>query len=281
MNNPDDPADAPTVDIAIVNWNTAEEALEAARGFLASTGARVRVTVIDNSSTEDQQRKLAESMPGDVKTIFSGVNLGFGAGANLALRGGDSEFICVSNADVVPDPGAIGALAGFCRDHPGSGMVGPAFTEDSGYHSELPSAMALAVRPLIGSFGRRSVRSPLDGEAVEVGQPAGACFLVRREVWARFGGFDEDFFLWYEDVDLAKRLHEAGLRNYVFGGAMVRHAEGLATARMSASDHQATRLEGLRIYTGKHHPLTARLASPIAALAARLRVRGGQAGKLA
>lgn len=281
MDKTKDKTEVPSVDIAIVNWNTAEEAAEAAKGYLASSGALVHVTVIDNNSTKDQQKTLAELLPAEVETIFSDSNLGFGAGANLALRDGKSEFVCVSNADVLPARDAIGALASFCREHPECGMVGPTFTENSEYHAELPSATALAVRPLIGSFRHKTVLSPLESEAVEVGQPAGACFLVRREVWEWIGGFDEDFFLWYEDVDLAKRLRQIGLRNFVWGGASVRHAEGLATTTMSSRDHQAARLEGLRIYTSKHHPRIARLAMPVTALAMRLRGRGGDPGKLA
>jgi N-acetylglucosaminyl-diphospho-decaprenol L-rhamnosyltransferase len=263
-----------TVDVAIVNWNTPEAAAEAAAAYLGSTGAQVGVTVIDNASEPPARAELERLMPDRANLILSDENLGFGAGANQALRQGRAEFVCVSNADVLPRPGAVAALADFCRKRPDCGMVGPAFDDTSAYHAELPSAGALAVRPLIGGFRHRHVESPVPGETSEVGQPAGACFVVRREVWEKLGGFDEDFFLWYEDVDLARRLRDAGLRNFVSGDAVVRHNEGMATGKLSPSQHQAARLAGLRLYLRKHHPITAKLAAPLLAVGLRLRARG-------
>jgi GT2 family glycosyltransferase len=264
------------IDVAIVNWNTPEAACEAARAFLASEGVRARVTVIDNDSDPDSQTALQERIPDGARLIVSETNLGFGAGANLALRDGSAELVCISNADVAPEPGALAALASFCSERPGCGMVGPAFPGDGEYHAKLPSAAALTLRPLIGGFRHRYVPSPEQGDSIEVDQPAGACFMVRREVWERLGGFDEDFFLWYEDVDLARRMREAGLHNFVCGGAVVHHLEGLATGTLSEADHQAARLAGLRLYLEKHHPRAWVVSAPVFALARRLRAREPQ-----
>lgn len=263
----------PAIDVAIVNWNTPEAAGESATAFLASTGASVGVTVIDNGSEPGARARLEALMPAGARLIASDTNLGFGAGANLALRDGSAEFVCVSNADVIPEPGAAAALASFCADHPECGMVGPAFAGESAYHARLPSAAALVLRPLIGGFRHRVVPSPQRGRSIEVEQPAGACFLVRRQAWEELGGFDEDFFLWYEDVDLARRLRAAGLRNFVCGDAVVHHREGLATGRLSEADHQAARLAGLRLYLEKHHPRARAISAPTLALAYRLRTR--------
>jgi GT2 family glycosyltransferase len=263
-----------TVDVAIVNWNTPEAAAAAATAFLGSTGTGLDVAVIDNASTPQARAELERLMPSGAKLILSDENLGFGAGANRVLRDGHGEFVCISNADIVPEPGAVAALAGFCRKHPECGMVGPAFDGESAYHAELPSATALALRPLVGGFRHRPVASPGPGETIEVGQPAGACFVVRRQVWESLHGFDEDFFLWYEDVDLARRLQDAGLRNFVTGDAVVRHNEGLATRSLSPGQHQAARLNGLDLYLRKHHSVTAKIAVPLLALGRRLRARG-------
>jgi GT2 family glycosyltransferase/SAM-dependent methyltransferase len=277
---PEPAAKTPAVDVAIVNWNTPESACEAASAFMASAGATVRVVVIDNDSRPTERAKLEKLLPDGAQLILSDTNLGFGAGANRALRHGTSEFICVSNADVIPDPDAIAALALFCSDRPDCGMVGPSFIHDSAYHAELPTPAALVVRPLIGGFGHRPVPSPKQGKSIEVEQPAGACFMVRRKVWEQIGGFDEGYFLWYEDVDLARRLRLAGMRNYVCGDAWVRHREGLATGTLSDADHQAARLGGLRRYLSKHHPKASAFAAPLFLVAYRLRARNAHAKRL-
>jgi len=268
----------PSIDVAIVNWNTPEAACEAARAFLASSGATVQVTVVDNSSEQEARAKLAAEIPDRARLIASETNLGFGAGANLALRDGNGEFVCVANADVIPEPEALASLASFCADRSRCGMAGPAFGDDSAYHAELPSGAALALRPLIGGFRHRPISQPGRGRSIEVGQPAGACFLLRRAVWEEMGGFDERFFLWYEDLDLARRLHDAGYRNFVCGDAVVDHKEGLATKTLSDADHQAARLAGLRLYLHKHHPRAYAISTPLFALARRLRARRPAAG---
>ena len=267
-----------TVDVAVVNWNTAEAASEASRAYLASTGAELSVTVVDNASEPEERAELERLRPEGAELILSETNLGFGAGANRALRDGDSEFVCVSNADVIPDPDAIATLARFCDEHPDCGMVGPAFAEESAYHAKLPTPAALTLRPLIGGFAHKWVDSPAPGTTIEVEQPAGACFLMRRSVWEQLGGFDEGFFLWYEDVDLAHRLQRAGLRNFVCGSAQVRHLQGLSTRALSRSDHQAARLHGLDRYLQKFHPRARKVAAPLLAIAHRLRASGSSRG---
>lgn len=268
------PAKPLTVDVAVVNWNTAEAAGESSRAFLGSAGAELNVTVIDNASEPEERAALERLRPDGAELILSDINLGFGAAANRALLGGISDFVCVSNADVVPEPDAIAILAGFCAENRECGMVGPAFAEQSAYHARLPKPAALTLRPLIGGLGHHPVPSPAPGETIEVEQPAGACFLVRREVWDRLGGFDEGYFLWYEDVDLARRLRDAGLRNFVCGSARVHHNGGLSTRTLSRSDHQTARLNGLDRYLTKFHPRARRLAAPLLALAHRVRASG-------
>ncbi|HEY5976321.1 MAG TPA: glycosyltransferase family 2 protein [Solirubrobacterales bacterium] len=268
------PVKSLTIDVAVVNWNTAEAASESSRAYLASAGAELNVTIVDNASEPEERAKLERLHPEGAELILSEKNLGFGAGANRALRDGDSEFVCVSNADVVPEPDAIAILAAFCDKTRECGMVGPAFVEQSAYHARLPKPTALALRPLIGGLGHHPVPSPAPGKTIEVEQPAGACFVVRREVWERLGGFDEGYFLWYEDVDLARRLRDGGLRNFVCGSARVHHSGGLAIGTMSRSDHQAARLDGLDRYLRKFHPRARQVAAPLLAVAHRVRAPG-------
>jgi N-acetylglucosaminyl-diphospho-decaprenol L-rhamnosyltransferase len=250
--------------------------LEAARTFLASEGVDARVTIVDNDSAVEQRNLLEAGCPGGVELLFAESNLGYGAAANLALKGGEAELICVSNADVRPATDALATLAAAARCEPRAGMVGPAFGVDPDpYHAALPSGAVLLGRAFAGSFRRPGVPEPGPGVIAEVGQPSGALFLMRREAWERMKGFDEGFFLWYEDVDLAKRLHDAGYRNLLIGSARADHAGGPSFAKLDTRRKQEIRLESLQRYLTKHHPRLARtLAPPVLALAHRLRAGG-------
>jgi len=259
-----------TVDVAIVNWNTSAAALGAAQAFAASEGVEARIAIVDNGSGAEQ-RFILEDRPPGVRLLLE-ENLGYGTAANRALAGGEAEFVCVCNADVIPAADALATLAAVAGKRPDAGMVGPVFAGETGrYHAELPGGAALLGRIFAGSFMRGDVRSPAAGEVLEVGQPSGACFLVRRETWERVGGFDEGFFLWYEDVDLAKRLHDAGFHNLVAGSARVDHAGAESFRQLDGRAQQAIRLPSLERYIGKHHRRLAPLARPLLRLSARLR----------
>jgi N-acetylglucosaminyl-diphospho-decaprenol L-rhamnosyltransferase len=267
----------PAIDVAIVNWNTAEAAIVAARAYLASEGAEVRVTIVDNASRPEQRELLREGCPQGVRLELSEENLGYGRAANRALRIGSAELVCVSNPDVVAEPGALAALAQVACQEPRAGMVGPVFGGDTDrYHAALPGTATMLVRIFAGSFGGRSQPSPTAGGVTEVGQPSGACFLLARETWEAFGGFDEGFFLWYEDVDLAKRLHNAGYRNLIAGSAKVGHAGAKAFVQIDPHEQQAIRLRSVERYIRLHHKRAMPIAAPLLRLSRRLRAGGAR-----
>jgi N-acetylglucosaminyl-diphospho-decaprenol L-rhamnosyltransferase len=268
----------PAVDVAIVNWNTSEAALEAAHAFAASQGVEARVTLVDNASAPAQRELLAEAELPGVRLVLNAENAGYGTAANRALATGAAETVCVSNADVLPEPGALAMLAAATRNEPRAGVVAPAFDDDAGYHAELPGRVAILGQTLAGSFMRRAVASPPIGETLEIGQPSGACFAMRRETWKRLGGFDEGFHLWYEDVDLAKRSREAGCRNLVVGSARVGHANATSFRQLDGRTLQALRLASLRRYVDKHHPGLKPVAAPLLGLSAALRARPEREG---
>jgi N-acetylglucosaminyl-diphospho-decaprenol L-rhamnosyltransferase len=257
-------ATATAIDVAIVNWNTAEAALAAAGSFLASDRVVAAVTIVDNDSAADDRRALEEALPDGVTLDLADSNLGYGRAANRALAAGRGEMVCVSNADVRPEPAALAELAAVAAADPRAGMVGPALEgDDDIYHAELPRPVGLLGQIFAGSFMRKPVPSPEPGVVRKVGQPSGACFLMRRETWERVGGFDDGFFLWYEDVDLAKRLEEAGFHNLLVGSARVGHAAARSFNQLDRPTMQSIRGPSLRRYIEKHHRRLAPVAAPL------------------
>jgi N-acetylglucosaminyl-diphospho-decaprenol L-rhamnosyltransferase len=272
--SPDAPP--PAIDVAIVNWNTAAAALGAARAYLASEGVDVKVTIVDNDSRPEQRELLREGCPEGVRLDLSEENLGYGRAANSALRDGGGELVCVSNADVLPEPGALAALAVVAEESK-VGMVGPVFGGDTDrYHAALPGTATMLARIFAGSFGERRQPSPAPGEVAAIGQPSGACFVLARDTWEVMGGFDEGFFLWYEDVDLAKRLHDAGYRNLVAGSAQVGHTGAEAFVQIDRHEQQAIRLRSVERYIRLHHGWAMPIAAPLLRLSRRLRAGGAR-----
>jgi N-acetylglucosaminyl-diphospho-decaprenol L-rhamnosyltransferase len=267
------PGTNPTpIDVVIVNWNTAEAAIEAAESYLRSDGVEARVTVADNASEEEQRRLLEAGCPGRAGLVLHEENLGYGRAANLALRDGSAELVCVSNADVLPEPEALATLAAVAQGEARAGMVGPAFGgKTDRYHSRLPSGLTMAGRIFAGTFSRGPVPPPAAGEIKAVGQPSGACFVMRRKTWELMGGFDDGFFLWYEDVDLAKRLHDQGYRNLVVGSARVGHAGASSFVQIDRPLLRAMRLVSVERYIDKHHRRLSTFTPLLLGLSKRLR----------
>jgi N-acetylglucosaminyl-diphospho-decaprenol L-rhamnosyltransferase len=260
------------IDVVIVNWNTAEAAIKAAEAYLRSDSVEARVTVADNASQPEQRRLLEEGRPEGVRLVLHEENLGYGRAANLALRDGTAELVCVSNADVLPEPEALATLAAVAQGEARVGMVGPAFGgKTDRYHSRLPSGVTMAGRIFAGTFSRGPVPPPAPGEIKAVGQPSGACFVMRRDTWDSLQGFDDGFFLWYEDVDLAKRLHDQGYRNLVVGSAKVGHAGASSFVQIERPLLRAMRLVSVERYIDKHHRKLSTFAPLLFGISKRLR----------
>jgi N-acetylglucosaminyl-diphospho-decaprenol L-rhamnosyltransferase len=260
------------IDVVVVNWNTAEAAIKAADAYLRSDSVEARVTVADNASHPAQRRLLEEGCPDGVRLVLHEENLGYGRAANLALGDGTAALVCVSNADVVPEPGALATLAAVAQSEARVGMVGPAFGgKTDRYHSRLPTGLTMFGRIFAGTFSRGPVPPPAPGEVKAVGQPSGACFVMQRETWERVQGFDDGFFLWYEDVDLAKRLDDAGYRNLVVGSARVGHAGASSFVQIDRPLLRAMRLVSVERYIEKHHRRLSAFAPLLFGLSKRLR----------
>jgi len=207
-----------------------------------------QTVIVDNATTDSSVRDVVAAFPG-VRFIEAGGNLGYGRAVNVgaaALPDG-IEWILVTNPDTVFAPGSIDVLREVAESDPSIGSVGPRILNADG--SVYPSARALpSLRTGIGHalFARawpsnpwtaRYLRSDVyrseDAEPAAAGWLSGAAVLVRRSAFDRIGGFDPRFFMYFEDVDLGKRLGEAGWVNLYAPAASVEHAGGESTKRYS------------------------------------------------
>lgn len=212
---PTDPAPAPTdppaVDVVIVNWNSGRH-LAACLDALAPGDGSIRVIVIDNAST-DGSAEAAAGRAG-VALRVNDANRGFGAACNQGAALGASPLILFLNPDTIASPAAVAALAGALARTPAAGIAGPALTDPDG--RIVPTCSALPRwRDLVGralGLDRLGLVATafLPARGGPVGQVMGACLMIRRDLFERLGGFDERFFLYFEEVDLSRRALDRG-----------------------------------------------------------------------
>jgi N-acetylglucosaminyl-diphospho-decaprenol L-rhamnosyltransferase len=216
----------------------------------ASTGS-VPVTVVDNGST-DGTLEWIRARP-ELTLVETGSNRGYGAAANIGVAAASEEWVLIVNPDITFETGAIDDLLAVASRWPRAGGLGPRIHTDGGllYPSarELPSigrGVGHAVfgwvwpsNPWTAAY-RRERGTPREGT---VGWLSGACLLVRREAFAAVDGFDEQFFMYFEDTDLCERLAKAGWDVVYAPSSTVVHHGGHSTtrdpARMSKAHHDS------------------------------------------
>lgn len=244
----------PEVTAIVVNFNAGDE-LRASLTSIAGelTGRAWQGFVVDNAS-QDGSAAIAKEFAPDVTLIANPANVGFGRGVNQALARATAEFVLIMNPDCRLQPGALAALEGELRREPQCAIAGPRILNPDG---SVQGSARGDPDMFTGFFGRStplrrllpwlpaSRRNVVD-VAVPAGAPSlavdwlsGACVLARREALVAEGGFDERYFLYWEDADLCRRLRTRGYEiRYVPAAAAV-HRVGLSSRTARAPSVRA------------------------------------------
>lgn len=296
---------APRISVVIVSYNT-RDILRQCLLRLADVaeGLVLQTLVVDNSSCDGSADMVAQEFP-QIELIRSASNLGFAAANNLAFERARAELVLLLNPDALLSPGSLRRACDHLDAHPRLAMGGARLVgrdgraEPSGrqFPSLLNEALVLsglaARYPQSRWLGRFDRSWDASGRCVPVDWVPGAFALIRRQVLQQLGGFDERFFLYYEEVDLCRRLQQAGWQVWYWPDIEVHHSGGessrtVAGAAFSKSGSQLTlwrMRSGLLYYRKQHGWLTARAVRALEAgwhrLRARRAIAQGQAEKAA
>lgn len=209
----------PSIDLSIIilNWNTRDLLEKCLRSLeCPQQGVAVEVIVVDNASEDDSREMVAREFP-QFRLIFNKKNLGFGAGNNVAIPQSKGRYVMFLNSDTVVMSGALSALVRYGDEHPDIGVLGPKLLNGDGSLQyscrRFPNLAAGFFRntPLGRLFPNNRFASDYLMQDWDHATPrdvdwvSGAALMVRREVLDVIGGFDEDYYMYCEDVDLCRR----------------------------------------------------------------------------
>jgi len=225
------------------------------------------IIVVDNASLDDTVRRVEEFVAWNpVRLIANEQNLGFGAAVNQGAREAEGEVLLILNPDAIAEPGAVAQLL-RCLATTQTAAVGGALLEDDGQPARgfafrrIPTLAPLLCEVLLvnqlwphNPVNRRYRYLDADySQQQEVEQPAGACLALTRTAWEKVGGFDEQFYpVWFEDVDLCKRLLDQGVRIFYCPAARFRHSGAHSVGQLSFGDRQFFWYSNMLRYARKH-----------------------------
>ena len=204
----------------------------------ACEGIDSQIIVLDNGSTEPIIPEIKNFFP-EVEWIDSKENLGFGKGCNLAEKHATKPYLFFINPDTIISKNAFREMLKFMEEHPEAGTVGCRILNEDGTlqwacRRSFPTIVS-AVSKTIGlaalfpkskTLASYNMTFADPDEMIEVDAISGSFFCICRDVYEKLNGFDEDYFMYGEDLDLCFRTKQMGLKNYYTPVTNILHFKG-------------------------------------------------------
>ncbi len=222
------------IDVVVVSYNR-QDLLTRCLASLQASERATRVVVVDNASSDDSVAVVSELYP-KATMLLNDTNVGFAAAVNRGVACGSAPLVLLLNSDATVDTATLDVLKAALDRDSSLAAVGPRILGEDG-ELELSTGRTMSlwneawfkIAGVMGGargwlFGPRLRRQyAIDRDTASL---TAACLLLRREAYEQIAGLDERFFLYAEDVDLCRRLGQAGWRLRYVAGATARHLRG-------------------------------------------------------
>lgn len=255
--------------IVIVSWNTKEvldQCLQSIKKYPPSCS--YDVWVVDNASLDRTVEYITKKFPW-VKVIANSENIGFAKANNQVLKNISSVYALILNPDTQLKKGSVDRLISLVKNDSQIGASGPLLLNPdqsiqmSGYYRRVPSVIqvlcfytqlqqfCMKFPFLVRTFWEPDLS--VQQNYLEVDQIPGACLLAKTAVLKKVGYFDEDYPLWFEDVDLCYKLKQSGYKLWVVTGSHVMHIGGVSFSKWQNDAAKQIRfVSSLLIFFQKH-----------------------------
>jgi len=257
----------PKVSIIIVNYNshpTIGRCLDAIHQYVS--GVTCEIIVVDNASSAESVRFIRENYP-DARLIINNENKGFGAANNIGASQASGDYLFFLNPDAILLDNAVLRFYRFLEEEmpAAAGCGGNLIKEDKGpvtSYGNFPSLLQemgyIGFYRFFPGYYEEKLRlgktCKNEKEPFQVPFITGADIFIRKKVFQELGGFDEKFFLYYEETDLFYRLQKAGYVSYILPDVKIIHLEGTSLLKKGTfNDNTWAIWEKSRYYYFRKH----------------------------
>lgn len=228
------------LDVVIINYNAGQALRAAVDSVLACEKIKTRCVIVDNASNDDSLAFLESYPSSEVLLLRNTENYGFAVAVNQAAVAVQTEFFLLLNPDAVVTDSALFALLRAGQEDPTAGVlsclvINSDGSEQRGCRRDLPTplltlAHGFRLHKLFPGLEFNHTNRALPEKIVSVPALSGACMLIRHAAHQDIGGFDEQFFLHFEDLDYCARLPIAGWQVLFVPYASIQHQQGVSSA---------------------------------------------------
>ena len=250
--------------VVIICWNDLRVIRECLRSiFVGTQSVDLEVIVSDNGSTDGSVQFIHENYP-QVRVVENGANLGFAKGNNAGIRAAQGEFVLILNPDTIIHEGSLDKFIAFADQHPEAGAFGCRVLNLDGTYQVscrlFPtvkrywiSALYLHHLARFSSFFTFEEYEGWKGDSErQIDWQSGCCVMFRGQLLKTLGGFDEQFFYHFEEVDLCRRVWDAGFPIVFTPQAIITHLGGQSVNRFPIR-FEIEKLRSRHRYFYKHY----------------------------
>lgn len=250
--------------IIIVNYNVKEFLLNLLQSIQnAKNDLSLEIIVVDNASDDGSVELVKEKYP-DVNLIVNKTNIGFGAANNQALKIARGKYFLLINPDTIVKENTFKEMINFFEKNPSTGIAGCKVLNPDGTlqlacrrgfpgpWTSFTKVMGLSrLFPKSKLFARYNLTYLDENQTYEVDAISGAFMMMRRELYQKIGGFDQQFFMYGEDLDLCYRAQKSGYKVFYVHTTEIIHFKGESTKR-SSIDETKVFYDAMHLFVRKH-----------------------------